>query len=71
VWQIDVRSCRDVAGDTFVSVVMIMCSHHYSSRAVRSDMNSIQDRNVDPGFTTQDRFKENTSFTHYSGKKRI
>jgi hypothetical protein len=40
-WQIDMLSCRDVAGDTFVSVVVI-CSHHYSSRAAQSGTASIR-----------------------------
>jgi hypothetical protein len=41
-WQINVLSCRDVAGDTFVSVVVIMCSHHYSSRVARTGIASIR-----------------------------
>ena len=35
-------SYRDVDGDTFVSVVVIMCSHHYSSRAAQSGTASIR-----------------------------
>jgi hypothetical protein len=41
-WQIDVLSCREVAGDTFVSVVGIIFSHHYSSRAAQSGIASIR-----------------------------